>query len=58
MKIIERCSKCPKCGKEDGFVYYPSIGLKSCNNKHRPVWIKWSLKDGQKSVLIEGLKGG
>lgn len=46
--------KCPHCNV--GLIDLSSMNMRVCGGCHREY--EWKLKPGQKSVLIEGLRGG
>lgn len=45
-------TRCPVCS--DFMISLPSMNIRKCSNGHT---LEWSLKPGQKSVLIEGVIG-
>jgi len=46
---------CPKC-KEGRLMSLPSIHRKMCSSCRS--YFKWTLKDGQKSILLKNYVGG
>ena len=54
---VHNTKACPVCKATDGFVYIRSKSLKICDKGHAAVFMDYTLKPGQKSILIEGLVG-